>query len=73
MLDRQLSREQFNRSSRIADRIRGYIQDAVMFLDREEREQVFWMLASKMGIKTEAHAVLDRILSSKKEKEKWTN
>lgn len=43
-----------------------------MFLDREEREQVFSMLAGKMGIKTEAQAVLDRILSAKKEK-KWTN
>lgn len=72
MLDKKISREQFNRSSKIADRIRSYIQGAVMFLDREERDQVFSMLASKMGIKTEAQALLNRILLSKKEK-KWTN
>lgn len=66
MLDRQLSREQFNRSSRIADRIRGYIQDSVMLLDQEEREQIFSMLAGKMNIRTEAKALLDKILFSKK-------
>lgn len=68
MLDQKYSREQFNRSSKIADRIRRYIQGSVIFLEQEEREQIFTILASKMGIKTEAQAILDRILSAKKEK-----
>lgn len=66
MLDQNNSREQLNRSIRTADRIRGYIQDAVMYLDQEEKKQIFSMLAEKMNIKTEAKALLDKILSSKK-------
>ena len=66
MLDKEYSREQLNRSIKIADRIRGYIQDAVMYLDQEEKKQIFSMLAEKMNIKTEAKALLDKILSSKK-------
>lgn len=66
MLDQKYSREQFNRSSKIADRIRSYIQDSVMFLRQEEREQIFSMLADRMNIRTEAKALLDRVLSSKK-------
>lgn len=66
MLDKEYSREQLNRSIKIADRIRGYIQDAVMYLDQEEKKQIFSMLADKMNIKTEAKALLDKILSSKK-------
>ena len=66
MLDKEYSREQLNRSIKTADRIRGYIQDAVMYLDQEEKKQIFSMLAEKMNIKTEAKALLDKILSSKK-------
>ena len=66
MLDKEYSREQLNRSIKTADRIRGYIQDAVMYLDQEEKKQIFSMLADKMNIKTEAKALLDKILSSKK-------
>lgn len=66
MLDKEYSREQLNRSIKTADRIRGYIQDAVMYLSQEEKEQIFSMLAEKMNIKTEAKALLDKILSSKK-------
>lgn len=66
MLDKEYSREQLNRSIKIADRIRGYIQDTVMYLSQEEKEQIFFMLADKMNIKTEAKALLDKILSSKK-------
>lgn len=66
MLDKEYSREQLNRSIKIADRIRGYIQDAVMYLDQEEKKQIFSMLADKMNIRTEAKAMLDKILSSKK-------
>lgn len=66
MLDKEYSREQLNRSIKIADRIRGYIQEAVMYLDQEEKKQIFSMLAEKMNIKTEAKALLDKILSSKK-------
>ena len=46
--------------------IRRYIQGSVIFLGQEEREQIFTILAGKMGIRTEAQAVLERILSSKK-------
>lgn len=66
MLYKEYSREQLNRSIKTADRIRGYIQDAVMYLDQEEKKQIFSMLAEKMNIKTEAKALLDKILSSKK-------
>ena len=66
MLDKEYSREQLNRSIKTADRIRGYIQDAVMYLDQEEKKQIFSMLADKMNIRTEAKALLDKILSSKK-------
>lgn len=66
MLDQNNSREQLNRSIRTADRIRGYIQDTVMYLSQEEKRQIFSMLAEKMNIKTEAKALLDKILSSKK-------
>ena len=66
MLDKEYSREQLNRSIKIADRIRGYIQDTVMYLSQEEKKQIFSMLADKMNIKTEAKALLDKILSSKK-------
>ena len=66
MLDKEYSREQLNRSIKTADRIRGYIQDAVMYLDQEEKRQIFSMLAEKMNIKTEAKAMLEKILSSKK-------
>ena len=66
MLDKKFSREQLNRSIKAADRIRGYIQDAVMYLDQEEKEQIFSMLADRMKIRTEAKALLDKILSSKK-------
>lgn len=66
MLDKEYSREQLNRSIKIADRIRGYIQDAVMYLDQEEKKQIFSMLADKMNIRTEAKAMLEKILSSKK-------
>ena len=66
MLDKEYSREQLNRSIKTADRIRGYIQDTVMYLSQEEKKQIFSMLADKMNIKTEAKALLDKILSSKK-------
>ena len=66
MLDKEYSREQLNRSIKTADRIRGYIQDAVMYLDQEEKKQIFSMLADKMNIRTEAKAMLEKILSSKK-------
>ena len=66
MLDQKYSREQLNRSIKTADRIRGYIQDAVMYLDQEEKKQIFSMLADKMNIRTEAKAMLEKILSSKK-------
>lgn len=66
MLDKEYSREQLNRSIKTADRIRGYIQDTVMYLSQEEKRQIFSMLAEKMNIKTEAKALLDKILSSKK-------
>ena len=66
MLDQNNSREQLNRSIKTADRIRGYIQDTVMYLSQEEKRQIFSMLAEKMNIKTEAKALLDKILSSKK-------
>ena len=66
MTQKEYSREQLNRSIKTADRIRGYIQDAVMYLDQEEKKQIFSMLADKMNIKTEAKALLDKILSSKK-------
>ena len=66
MLDKEYSREQLNRSIKIADRIRGYIQDAVMYLDQGEKKQIFSMLADKMNIRTEAKAMLEKILSSKK-------
>lgn len=66
MLDKEYSREQLNRSIKTADRIRGYIQEAVMYLDQEEKKQIFSMLADKMNIRTEAKAMLERILSSKK-------
>ena len=65
MLDKEYSREQLNRSIKIADRIRGYIQDTVMYLNQEEKKQIFSMLAEKMNIKTEAKAMLEKILSSK--------
>ena len=64
--DKEYSREQLNRSIKTADRIRGYIQDTVMYLSQEEKEQIFSMLADKMNIKTEAKAMLEKILSSKK-------
>ena len=66
MLDKEYSREQLNRSIKTADRIRDYIQDAVMYLDQEEKKQIFSMLADKMNIRTEAKAMLEKILSSKK-------
>ena len=66
MTQKEYSREQLNRSIKTADRIRGYIQDAVMYLDQEEKKQIFSMLADKMNIRTEAKALLDKILSSKK-------
>ena len=66
MLDKEYSREQLNRSIKTADRIRAYIQDAVMYLDQEEKKQIFSMLAEYMNIRTEAKAMLDKILSSKK-------
>lgn len=66
MLDKEYSREQLNRSIKTADRIRGYIQDAVMYLDQEEKKQIFSILAEYMNIRTEAKAMLDKILSSKK-------
>ena len=66
MLDKKYSREQLNKSIKIADRIRGYIQDTVMYLNQEEKKQIFSMLAEKMNIKTEAKAMLEKILSSKK-------
>ena len=37
-----------------------------MYLSQEEKKQIFSMLADKMNIKTEAKALLDKILSSKK-------
>ena len=66
MLDQKYSREQLNRSIKTADRIRGYIQDSVMYLDQEEKKQIFSMLAENMNIRTEAKAMLEKILSSKK-------
>lgn len=66
MLYKEYSREQLNRSIKTADRIRGYIQDAVMYLDQEEKKQIFSMLAEYMNIRTEAKAMLEKILSSKK-------
>ena len=66
MLYKEYSREQLNRSIKTADRIRGYIQDAVMYLDQEEKKQIFSILAEYMNIRTEAKAMLDKILSSKK-------
>ena len=66
ILYKEYSREQLNRSIKTADRIRGYIQDAVMYLDQEEKKQIFSMLADKMNIRTEAKAMLEKILSSKK-------
>lgn len=66
MTQKEYSREQLNRSIKTADRIRGYIQDTVMYLSQEEKEQIFSMLADKMNIKTEAKAMLEKILSSKK-------
>ena len=66
MTQKEYSREQLNRSIKTADRIRGYIQDTVMYLSQEEKEQIFSMLADKMNIRTEAKAMLEKILSSKK-------
>ena len=66
MTQKEYSREQLNRSIKTADRIRSYIQDTVMYLSQEEKKQIFSMLADKMNIKTEAKALLDKILSSKK-------
>ena len=66
MTQKEYSREQLNRSIKTADRIRGYIQDAVMYLSQEEKEQIFSILAENMNIRTEAKAMLEKILSSKK-------
>lgn len=73
MFDSTLSQEKYHEPSKITDRIRSYIEDSVAHLEEKERKQVFFLLTNKMGIRTEAHIAIYKVLHSLKEKLKWKN
>lgn len=50
----------------MTEKIRTYIQESLFYLSQEDKDKVFSMLADRMNIRTEAKAMLDKILSSKK-------
>ena len=50
----------------MTERIRTYIQESLFYLSQEDKDKVFSMLADRMKIRTEAKALLDKILSAKK-------
>ena len=50
----------------MTEKIRTYIQESLFYLSQEDKDKVFSMLADRMNIRTEAKAMLEKILSSKK-------
>ena len=66
MLDKKFSRDRWSRLYGISEKIRTYIQESLFYLSQEDKDKVFSMLADRMNIRTEAKALIDKILSSKK-------
>ena len=66
MLDKKFSRDRWSRLYGMTEKIRTYIQKSLFYLSQEDKDKVFSMLADRMKIRTEAKALLDKILSSKK-------
>ena len=66
MLDKKFSRDRWSRLYGMTEKIRTYIQESLFYLSQEDKEKVFSMLADRMNIRTEAKAMLEKILSSKK-------
>lgn len=66
MLDKNFSRDRWSRLYGITEKIRTYIQESLFYLSQEDKNEIFSMLADRMKIRTEAKALLDKILSSKK-------
>ena len=66
MLDKKFSRDHWSRLYGMTEKIRTYIQESLLYLSQEDKDKVFSMLEDRMNIRTEAKAMLDKILSSKK-------
>ena len=66
MLDKKFSRDHWSRLYGMTEKKRTYIQESLLYLSQEDKDKVFSMLADKMNIRTEAKAMLEKILSSKK-------
>jgi len=66
MLDKKFSRDHWSRLYGMTKKKRTYIQESLLYLSQEDKDKVFSMLADKMNIRTEAKAMLEKILSSKK-------
>lgn len=66
MLDKKFSRDRWSLLYGMTEKIRTYIQKSLFYLSQEDKDKVFSMLADRMNIRTEAKAMLDKILSSKK-------
>ena len=66
MLDKKFSRDRWSRLYGMTEKIRTYIQKSLFYLSQEDKDKVFSMLADRMNIRTEAKAMLEKILSSKK-------
>ena len=66
MLDKKFSRDRWSRLYGMTEKIRTYIQESLLYLSQEDKDKVFSMLADRMNIRTEAKAMLEKILSSKK-------
>ena len=66
MLDKNFSRDRWSRLYGMTEKIRTYIQGSLFYLSQEDKDKVFSMLADRMNIRTEAKALIDKILSSKK-------
>ena len=66
MLDKKFSRDRWSRLYGMTEKIRTYIQESLFYLSQEDKDKVFSMLADRMNIRTEAKAMLEKILSSKK-------
>lgn len=66
MLDKKFSRDRWSRLYGMTEKIRTYIQESLFYLSQEDKDKVFSMLADRMKVRTEAKALLDKILSAKK-------